>query len=149
MNAIASAAAPASGLSSGDWIAMAALGFTIVIFLLRELRLVVTGRSTKASQDADQAAAIRDLAKANDRLASAGEKQTAAFADHRLEDVEYHTRTDGILQQLADGHATLARTLENQQGQINNLALGLAPQMAAAEIAATAGRQRRRLGATP
>lgn len=95
----------------------------------------------KAVADAGAAAAVAGLTKEFSRLADGLEKLSEDFQEHRLDDREYHTRTDEIVKQQAITDATLARTVENQQSQLNNLARDL-PLKSASEIPANRPRRR-------
>lgn len=79
------------------------------------------------AHDANQASAVSDLVKSNQRIAAALEGLEKWAREHERADDRFQSRAEEIQRQQASTSADMARMLENVQRQVVNVALGLAP----------------------
>ena len=127
----------AGGVSLGDlpaWFmfSLALIGQAVTwLVMIRGGNLRATRHTAhEATAAALQARAIETLTKELGRIASGLETHSKDFQQHRLEDTDYHARTDELMKSLAETQGVMARALENQQRQITEVAIAPARQRA-------------------
>lgn len=96
----------------------------------------------EAAKRTAEATGIKELAAANDRIASSLESLDKWTRSHELSDTKWQSAAEEIMKQQTRTNADMARMLENVQRQLSNLALGLAP-TEASEVLPNMPRRRR------